>query len=63
MDHINRYTRTARVFYNLNRWVCIRTDTIGALFTAGLAVYLVYFQNQSSANIGFSLNMAGKLTK
>lgn len=60
MDHINRYTRAARVFYNLNRWVCVRTDAIGGLFAAGLGVYLVYFQTQSTANIGFSLNMAGK---
>ncbi|XP_006463829.1 hypothetical protein AGABI2DRAFT_187296 [Agaricus bisporus var. bisporus H97] len=58
MDHINRYTRAARVFYNLNRWVCVRTDAIGGLFAAGLGVYLVYFQTQSTANIGFSLNMA-----
>lgn len=24
LDRIDKYTRTARTFYNLNRWVCIR---------------------------------------
>lgn len=60
MERINRYTRAARVYYNLNRWVCVRIDTISGLFAAGLGVYLVYFQDHSAANIGFSLNMAGK---
>lgn len=61
MDRINRYTRAARVYYNLNRWVCVRIDTISGLFAAGLGAYLVYFQNHSPSNIGFSLNMAGEL--
>ncbi|EKM83611.1 hypothetical protein AGABI1DRAFT_66408 [Agaricus bisporus var. burnettii JB137-S8] len=58
MDRINRYTRASRVMYNLNRWVCIRIDIISGLFAAGLGVHLVYFQDQTTANIGFSLNMA-----
>lgn len=32
---------------------------IGALFSALLAAYLVYFQQLSASNTGFSLNMAG----
>lgn len=59
MKRINRYTSGGRVCYNLNRWVCVRIDTIGALFAAGLGTYLVYFQKASASNIGFSLNMAG----
>ncbi|KAJ3564415.1 hypothetical protein NP233_g8309 [Leucocoprinus birnbaumii] len=58
MERINRYTRAARVFYNLNRWVCVRIDTISGLFAAGLAAYLVYFKSNSPSNVGFSLNMA-----
>ncbi|KAJ2927022.1 hypothetical protein H1R20_g10047, partial [Candolleomyces eurysporus] len=58
MRRINLYTRAARTVYILNRWVCIRIDTMGALFSSGLAVYLVYFQSQGAANTGFSLNMA-----
>jgi ABC-type multidrug transport system fused ATPase/permease subunit len=47
------------MFYNLNRWVCVRIDVIGGGFSAGLAAYLVYGRGaHEAANIGFSLNMA-----
>lgn len=59
LQRINRYTRTARTFYNLNRWVSIRIDVLGGLFAASLAAYLVYFQSDIAATAGFSLNMAG----
>ncbi|KAK0458994.1 uncharacterized protein EV420DRAFT_1541764 [Desarmillaria tabescens] len=58
MSRIDRYTRTARTFYNLNRWIDIRIDALGGLFSACLAAYLVYFQDTEAFNIGFSLNMA-----
>ncbi|KAJ7785936.1 hypothetical protein B0H16DRAFT_1681200 [Mycena metata] len=58
LDRIDKYTRTARTFYNLNRWICVRIDALGGLFAASLAYYLVYFQSHSPSNIGFSLNMA-----
>ncbi|KAH7912982.1 hypothetical protein BJ138DRAFT_1225912, partial [Hygrophoropsis aurantiaca] len=59
LTRIDRYTRSARMFYNLNRWVCVRIDSIGALFSAGLAAYLVYGPSSSQpSNVGFSLNMA-----
>ncbi|KAK7064563.1 ATP-binding cassette transporter [Favolaschia claudopus] len=58
LDRIDKYTRTARTFYNLNRWVCIRIDALGGLFAASLAYYLVYFQTHNPSNVGFSLNMA-----
>lgn len=60
MNRINRYTRAARTFYNLNRWICIRVDAISGLFAAGLAGYLLYFRTQGASNMGFSLNMAGQ---
>jgi len=61
---IDRYTRTARTLYNLNRWINVRGDAIGAAFFSGLAGYLVYGTGAidkpgSAPNIGFSLNMAG----
>ncbi|KAJ7814135.1 P-loop containing nucleoside triphosphate hydrolase protein [Mycena olivaceomarginata] len=58
LDRIDKYTRTARTFYNLNRWVCIRIDVLGGLFSASLAYYLVYMQSYNPSNVGFSLNMA-----
>ncbi|KAJ8594877.1 hypothetical protein M405DRAFT_759938 [Rhizopogon salebrosus TDB-379] len=59
LNRIDRYTKSARMFYNLNRWVCVRIDLIGAAFSAGLATYLVYGSGvRAASNIGFSLNMA-----
>ncbi|PCH33304.1 hypothetical protein WOLCODRAFT_135046 [Wolfiporia cocos MD-104 SS10] len=55
---INRWTRAARTFYNLNRWICIRIDALGALFSSGLAAYLIYGGAFNASNTGFSLNMA-----
>lgn len=55
---IDKYTRTARTYYNLNRWIDVRIDALGSLFSASLAAYLVYGQPQNASNVGFSLNMA-----
>ncbi|KAJ7791217.1 hypothetical protein B0H14DRAFT_3094524 [Mycena olivaceomarginata] len=51
LGRIDRYTRAARNYYNLNRWVSIRVDSLGAIFSAGLATYL-------RGGSGFLLNMA-----
>jgi hypothetical protein len=56
-ERINHYTRSARVFYNLNRWVAVRLELLGTLFTTALAAYLVYSQKQEASNAGFSLTM------
>ncbi|KAJ7198849.1 P-loop containing nucleoside triphosphate hydrolase protein, partial [Mycena pura] len=58
LERIDRLTRAARTFANLNRWVIIRVDTLSAIFAASLAYYLVYFQSYRPSNVGFSLNMA-----
>ncbi|KAH7102271.1 ATP-binding cassette transporter [Auriculariales sp. MPI-PUGE-AT-0066] len=59
MKRIDKYTRAARSFYNLNRWICIRVDAIGGLFAGGLAAFLVYGQtNPDAGRTGFSLVMA-----
>ncbi|KAH7918842.1 hypothetical protein BV22DRAFT_1100095, partial [Leucogyrophana mollusca] len=59
LTRIDRYTKSARMFYNLSRWVSIRLDVISALFTACLAAYLIYGSSiPKASNIGFSLNMA-----
>ncbi|KAG8740686.1 hypothetical protein FRC12_015909 [Ceratobasidium sp. 428] len=56
---IDCYTRSARIFNNLNRWVAIRMDTLGGAFLAGLASYLVYVHSSASASLtGFSLTIA-----
>lgn len=65
LHRIDRFSRPARTFYLLNRWISVRVDAIGALFSSGLAAYLVYgtgalhnHRPGSAAAIGFSLNMA-----
>ncbi|KZS93246.1 P-loop containing nucleoside triphosphate hydrolase protein [Sistotremastrum niveocremeum HHB9708] len=58
MKRIDKYTRAARTFYNLNRWICLRADSLGAVFSAGLAAYLVYCTDSDASSTGFSLNMA-----
>ncbi|KAH7904637.1 hypothetical protein BJ138DRAFT_1130879 [Hygrophoropsis aurantiaca] len=59
LTRIDRYTKCARVAFNLNRWLTIRLDVISALFTSSLAAYLVYGNSALNASdIGFSLNMA-----
>ncbi|KAH9940070.1 uncharacterized protein BXZ73DRAFT_99070 [Epithele typhae] len=55
---LNKYVRAGRTYYNLNRWVSLRVEALGALFAAGLALYLVYGTRVRAANTGFSLNMA-----
>jgi hypothetical protein len=58
MNRINHYIKVARTSYNLNRWIGIRIDALGATFTAALASYLLVHRSLNAANIGFSLNMA-----
>ncbi|EIW78586.1 P-loop containing nucleoside triphosphate hydrolase protein [Coniophora puteana RWD-64-598 SS2] len=42
-----------------SRWVCVRVNILGALFSSALAAYLVYGrQDMQASDIGFSLNMA-----
>ncbi|KAF7364887.1 Multidrug resistance-associated ABC transporter protein [Mycena venus] len=55
---IDRYTRVARNYYNFDRWVSVRIDSLGAIFSAALATYLVYIKHTSAGDSGFLLNMA-----
>ncbi|KAL0572670.1 hypothetical protein V5O48_009294 [Marasmius crinis-equi] len=59
VDHNVRLTRT---LYNIERWMPIRMDCLGALFSSGLAAYLVYSQGVDASTAGFSLNMAVTFT-
>ncbi|KAI0782161.1 multidrug resistance-associated ABC transporter [Abortiporus biennis] len=56
---IDRMSRTARIFFDLNRWIGVRTDALAWGFSAALAAYLTYGKSHvGSANTGFSLTMA-----
>ena len=58
MEKIDHYVKVSRTSYNLNRWIGIRIDALGATFATALAAYLLIRRSISAANIGFSLNMA-----
>lgn len=60
LTRINHYSRPSRVFWNVNRWIDVRLDLMGNIFSAGLAFYLVYVTHGQASTTGFSLNMAGK---
>ncbi|KAF7296042.1 Multidrug resistance-associated ABC transporter [Mycena kentingensis (nom. inval.)] len=45
-------------FRNLNRWITVRSDMLGGLFTCLLATYLVYIRERDAATTGFVLNNA-----
>lgn len=44
----------------LRRWVGIRVDLMGTIFSTSLAAYLTYFGHLSASNTGFSLAMASE---
>ncbi|KAF8876209.1 multidrug resistance-associated ABC transporter [Gymnopilus junonius] len=58
LARIDKFTRVSRMSHNLNRWVGVRIDSLGALFTVALAIFLVYGPPVGAANTGFTLNMA-----
>ncbi|KZP30958.1 P-loop containing nucleoside triphosphate hydrolase protein [Athelia psychrophila] len=61
MSRIDKYTRTARTFYNLSCWIALRIDALSAVFTASLASYFIYSplaSHLAAANAGFSLTSA-----
>ncbi|KAJ7274255.1 P-loop containing nucleoside triphosphate hydrolase protein [Mycena rebaudengoi] len=62
LSRIDRYTRAGRNFYNLNRWVSIRIDALGSLFSAALSAYLVYVAHTSAADTGFIITMSVTFT-
>ncbi|KAJ6508901.1 multidrug resistance-associated ABC transporter [Mycena sanguinolenta] len=57
---IDNFIRPAISFWNLNRWISMRSDILGGLFSAALGSYLVYGggSRYGPANVGFSLSAA-----
>ncbi|KXN88203.1 ATP-binding cassette transporter abc4 [Leucoagaricus sp. SymC.cos] len=62
MERVDAYSRLAMTYWAMNRWVSIRSDILGALFTAGLSTYMVYGGQASACNTGFSLTMSFTLS-
>ncbi|GMK55604.1 hypothetical protein CspeluHIS016_0206600 [Cutaneotrichosporon spelunceum] len=57
-EKADKYTRTATAFYNLNRWVTVRIDMLGGLFSMTLAYFLVYVVRLNPNTSGFALTQA-----
>lgn len=55
MERLNHFVRISRTSFNLNRWVGLRIDSLGALLTASMAAFLVYGKQIGASNTGFSL--------
>lgn len=61
MKRIDHYVRVSRVSVSLNRWIGVRIDLLGEVFTVSLAAYLFYGQPVGAANTGVSLSLAAEL--
>ncbi|KDR83052.1 hypothetical protein GALMADRAFT_57306 [Galerina marginata CBS 339.88] len=59
---IDHYTRIARTSFNINRWISLWMDFLGAIFMASLGCHQVYNQKVSAGNTGLSLNMAANFS-
>ncbi|VDB87410.1 unnamed protein product [Peniophora sp. CBMAI 1063] len=58
---INKYTRTATAYFDMDRWIHIRMDFLAGLFVATLGLYIVYGPGRTgilASDVGFSLSMA-----
>ncbi|KAJ7769135.1 hypothetical protein DFH07DRAFT_1058209 [Mycena maculata] len=62
LARIDKYSRAARNYWNLNRWVSIRIDILGSFFSGGLAAYLIYIKPTTAGDAGFLINMAVTFT-
>ena len=61
MIRINKYTRTATAYFDMDRWIHIRMDFLAALFVASLGLYIAYGPGHAgilASDVGFSLSMA-----
>ncbi|KAJ7283148.1 P-loop containing nucleoside triphosphate hydrolase protein [Mycena rebaudengoi] len=67
LSRIDRYSRTARASYNMNRCGCVffpgtSVSSPARSFNAALAIYLVYVAHTSAAETGFVVSMSVSFT-
>lgn len=55
--HIDTLARTSYCFYDINRWVSIRVDSLGAIFSGAVAAYIVYSGRVQAGYAGFTLSV------
>ena len=49
--------RCALTFYDINRWVSVRVDSLGGLFAGAVATYLLYGPSLTAGSVGFTLSV------
>ncbi|KAL5499199.1 hypothetical protein ACEPAH_1717 [Sanghuangporus vaninii] len=54
---IDVLARTSYCFYDINRWISIRMDSLGAIFAGVVAAYLAYGSKLSAGYAGFTLSI------
>ncbi|OCB86631.1 P-loop containing nucleoside triphosphate hydrolase protein [Sanghuangporus baumii] len=54
---IDVLARTSYCFYDINRWISIRMDSLGAVFAGVVASYLAYGSKFSAGYAGFTLSI------
>jgi hypothetical protein len=59
---IDKWMRVALTSYNINRWISIRIDSLGAVFAGVVATYITYSGHIGSGSAGFTLNVVLSFT-
>ncbi|KAI5122640.1 hypothetical protein M0805_008724 [Coniferiporia weirii] len=62
-ERIDVYARTSYTFYDINRWVSIRVDSLGAIFAGVVSAYLVYGGRIGAGTAGFTLSVVLSFTR
>ncbi|TDL20537.1 P-loop containing nucleoside triphosphate hydrolase protein [Rickenella mellea] len=56
-NRIDPYIRASLTFYNINRWIGIRANSLGAMFSTVVTTYLVYGTNIRAGSVGLTLTV------
>lgn len=56
-SRINTLSRAMCTFFDVNRWIGMRIDTLSGIFAASVSVYLVYGNKVSAGAAGFTISM------
>uniref|UniRef100_A0A8H7XSA6 P-loop containing nucleoside triphosphate hydrolase protein n=1 Tax=Psilocybe cubensis TaxID=181762 RepID=A0A8H7XSA6_PSICU len=61
LRRIDFHSRADRASTTMYKWINVRVDILGAVFTSSLAFYLVYVGDLGASNTGFSLNFLERI--
>lgn len=54
---VDVYIRCSFTFYDINRWISVRADSLGGIFAGAVSAYLVYGRSVTAGTAGFALSM------